>query len=150
MTLCFEIYCAATPIFCSCKALTCTSCGQRKRVCVPQTYRILLLNRAGKYEVRVSTDGTTFPTATVATGTWADDATLKTARFTAVAAKAVKLTALTEAGARGPWSSAAEINVLSASGGGAGGGTTGGGTGAFEPPLPRANWVGVHPGHRCC
>src|SRR5512142_255988 len=50
--------------------------------------------------------------APVAVGTWADDTIEKTATFARVDARYVRLTALTEAGNRGPWSSAAEINVL--------------------------------------
>ena len=38
---------------------------------------------AGKYEIRVSTDGTTFPATALKAGTWADDQTLKTVTFTA-------------------------------------------------------------------
>ena len=65
----------------------------------------------GKYQVALSTNGTTW-SAPVAAGVWADDATEKTAAFTLTSARYVRLTALTEAGNRGPWSSAAEINIL--------------------------------------
>ncbi|WP_228561615.1 discoidin domain-containing protein [Catenulispora rubra] len=65
----------------------------------------------GSYTVSTSLDGTTF--TQVASGTWPDDATTKTATFSAVVpARYVRLTALSEAGNRGPWSSAAEINIL--------------------------------------
>ncbi|MGY1690636.1 discoidin domain-containing protein [Geodermatophilus sp. SYSU D01105] len=78
----------------------------------------------GRYSVTVSRDGATF-SAPVATGTWADSALEKTVLFPAVSARYVRLTAGTEAGGRGPWSSAAEITVL----------------GAVPPPvLPRAGW----------
>ena len=67
--------------------------------------------RIGQYRVEVSLNGTTWGTP-VATGTFADDATEKTAVFSGVSARFVRLTALTEAGGRGPWSTAAEINLL--------------------------------------
>ena len=63
----------------------------------------------------------------VATGTWADDKTVKTAEFGGVSARYVRLTALTEAGNRGPWSSAAEIGIL--------------GNPAIGPALPRIGWT---------
>ncbi|MEU5259627.1 discoidin domain-containing protein [Amycolatopsis sp. NPDC021455] len=66
----------------------------------------------GRYRVETSTDGTTFAPATA--GTWADDTAVKTARFPEAAARYVRLTALTEAGGRGPSTAAAEIDVLSA------------------------------------
>ncbi|MEE1940162.1 discoidin domain-containing protein [Streptomyces sp. TRM 70361] len=67
--------------------------------------------RIGAYTVTTSTDGTTF-TDPVATGTWRDDDTVKTATFTRpVTARYVRLTATSEAGGRGPWSSAAEIRL---------------------------------------
>jgi galactose oxidase len=78
----------------------------------------------GGYSVTVSRDGATFSDP-VATGTWADDALEKAALFPAVSARYVRLTAVTEAGDRGPWSSAAELSVL----------------GEIPPPvLPRTGW----------
>jgi galactose oxidase len=65
----------------------------------------------GKYSISVSSDGVNWGSP-VATGTWADDQTQKFATFAATSARFVKLTALTEAGNMGPWSSAAEINIL--------------------------------------
>ncbi len=65
----------------------------------------------GRYSVSVSMDGVHWGSP-VASGTWADDATQKYAVFAPRKAKFVRLTALTEAGNRGPWASAAEINVL--------------------------------------
>ena len=65
----------------------------------------------GKYQVSLSSDGATW-SAPVAAGVWADDATEKTAAFALTSARYVRLTALSEAGNRGPWSSAAEINIL--------------------------------------
>ncbi|GAA2136730.1 hypothetical protein GCM10009825_22230 [Arthrobacter humicola] len=66
--------------------------------------------RVGNYSIGVSSNGITW--STVATGTWPDTAAEKTVTFTAVSARYVRLTAITEAGNRGPWSSAAEINLL--------------------------------------
>ncbi|MGW6685367.1 discoidin domain-containing protein [Streptomyces sp. NPDC054961] len=67
--------------------------------------------RAGAYTVTTSTDGTTFG-APVATGTWRDDDTVKTATFTrGENARFIRLTVTTEAGGRGPWTSAAEIRL---------------------------------------
>jgi len=64
----------------------------------------------GQYSVATSVDGVHWKTA--ARGTWVDDATQKYATFKARSARFVRLTALTEAGNRGPWTSAAEINLL--------------------------------------
>jgi galactose oxidase len=64
----------------------------------------------GQYRIQRSTNGTTWITA--ATGTWIDSKAVKTVTFTAGSARYVRLTALKEAGGRGPWSSAAEINIL--------------------------------------
>ena len=69
--------------------------------------------RIGSYAISKSTDGTTF--TQVASGTWADDETAKTVQFTATSARYFRLTALSEAGNRGPWTSAAEINLLDGS-----------------------------------
>ena len=66
--------------------------------------------RIGRYELHLSADGTTWTLATA--GTFADDATAKTVRCWPTAARYVRLRALTEAGARGPWTSAAEITPL--------------------------------------
>ena len=66
--------------------------------------------RIGRFAVRVSTDGAHWQL--VARGTWADDATQQTAAFELTSARYVRLTALTEAGGRGPWTSAAELNLL--------------------------------------
>ena len=65
----------------------------------------------GRYTVTVSTDGTTF-SEPVATGEFYDSPTEKPVRFPPVTARLVRLTAITEAGNRGPWSSAADIRVL--------------------------------------
>ena len=65
----------------------------------------------GRYSVSVSRDGVHWGSP-VARGTWADDATQKYAVFAQQKARFVRLTALTEAGTRGPWTSAAEINIV--------------------------------------
>ncbi len=65
----------------------------------------------GRYSIFVSTDGVHWGRP-VATGRWADDQTQKYAIFSRRSARFVRLTALTEAGNRGPWTSAAEINIL--------------------------------------
>ncbi|WP_415952820.1 discoidin domain-containing protein [Streptomyces sp. KLOTTS4A1] len=85
--------------------------------------------RVGAYEVHLSTDGTTWGPA-VATGTLADDATLKTISFAPKGTRYVRLTARTEAGNRGPWSSAAELNLLGDPG-----------TPAQTVDLPRDGWT---------
>jgi hypothetical protein len=66
--------------------------------------------RIGRYRIETSADG--FRWRRAARGTWADDATLKTARFAARDARYVRLNALSEAGGRGQWTSAAELDVL--------------------------------------
>ncbi len=66
----------------------------------------------GQHKIQLSTDGVTWG-APVAFGTYLDDSTLKQTLFTTTPAQYVRLIALTEAGGRGPWTSAAEINVLS-------------------------------------
>ena len=68
--------------------------------------------RVGAFEIEVSPDGSTW--SVVANGTWADTALEKTVAFASVSARYVRLTATTEAGNRGPWSSAAEINLVAA------------------------------------
>jgi len=67
--------------------------------------------RIGKYRVETSMDNRIWaPVA--ADGTWPDSAPAKTVTFPPQLARYVRLTALTEAGGRGPWSSAAELNLL--------------------------------------
>ncbi|MCX5402747.1 discoidin domain-containing protein [Streptomyces sp. NBC_00335] len=66
--------------------------------------------RIGGYEVYVS-DTTTDWGSPVATGTFADTAALKPVSLSAKAGRYLRLKALTEAGGRGPWSSAAEITL---------------------------------------
>jgi galactose oxidase len=80
----------------------------------------------GRYSISVSRNGKNW-TAPVATGTWAGDNTLKTAVFSGVSCRYVRLTAATEAGSPGSWLSAAEIGLL--------------GNPAIGPALPRTGWT---------
>jgi galactose oxidase len=80
--------------------------------------------RIGQYRIEVSADGTAW-SAPVATGTFADDTTVKTATFATVLARFVRLTAVTEAGGRVQRSAAAEVNLL----------------GGTDPALPRTGWT---------
>ncbi|MER6573177.1 discoidin domain-containing protein [Streptomyces sp. NPDC001093] len=65
----------------------------------------------GAYTITTSLDGTNFGAA-VASGTLADDTTIKTLSFVPTKTRFIRLTAQSEAGNRGPWTSAAEINLL--------------------------------------
>ncbi len=67
------------------------------------------------YKVYTSTDGTAF--TQVATGTWANDASEKSAAFTAVTASYVRLEATAGVGG---WASASEINVYKSTSSGIG------------------------------
>jgi galactose oxidase len=80
--------------------------------------------RIGQYRVTRSNDGSTW-SSPIATGTFADDGVLKTVSFATIITRYVRLTALTEAGNRGTWSAAAEINLL----------------GGTDPALPRSGWT---------
>ncbi|MFD7081852.1 TIM-barrel domain-containing protein [Streptomyces sp. NPDC059918] len=66
--------------------------------------------RIGGYEVYVS-DSTTDWGPPVATGTFADTAGAKSVSLAAKTGRYLRLRALTEAGGRGPWTSAAEIGL---------------------------------------
>ncbi|PPK68436.1 discoidin domain-containing protein [Actinokineospora auranticolor] len=84
--------------------------------------------RVGEYRIAASTDGTTFG-APVASGRWVDDAAVKHALFAGpVTTRYLRLTALTEAGDRGQWSSAAELELV-------------GPPARVDPPLSRVGWV---------
>ncbi|MFG2335155.1 discoidin domain-containing protein [Streptomyces yangpuensis] len=85
--------------------------------------------RVGEYAISISADGQNWGTP-VATGTLADDATSKTLGFAPTGARFVRLTAITEAGNRGPWTSAAEIDLLGDPG-----------TPAATVDLSRAGWT---------
>lgn len=78
--------------------------------------------RIGQYTVQASNDSTTW--TQVASGTWSDDSSEKAALFNA-RARYFRLNALTEAGNRGQWSSAAELNLI-----------TGTQTPTYTPPPP--------------
>ncbi|KAL8734026.1 MAG: hypothetical protein Q9166_001787 [cf. Caloplaca sp. 2 TL-2023] len=65
----------------------------------------------GQHLIQLSSDGATW--TTVASGTYLDDSSLKTTPWTTLPARYVRIIAHTEAGGRGQWTSAAEINVLS-------------------------------------
>jgi galactose oxidase len=80
--------------------------------------------RIGQYRITTSANGTTW-SAPIATGTFADDAVLKTATFSTVITRFVRLTAVTEAGDRGSAVGAAEVNLL----------------GGIDPALPRTGWT---------
>lgn len=65
----------------------------------------------GGHQITLSADGITFGAPKVL-GTWRDDSSTKTSVFEASNARYVRLTALTEAGGRGPWSSVAELKIF--------------------------------------
>ena len=69
--------------------------------------------RIGQYSIQKSADGSTW--TPVVSGTWADDEKPKSAEFGVITARYVRLTALSEAGNRGPWAAASEINLLDGS-----------------------------------
>ncbi|MER8047186.1 discoidin domain-containing protein [Streptomyces sp. NPDC094032] len=85
--------------------------------------------RVGEYSISVSADGTHWGSP-VATGTLADDGSAKTLGFAPQGARFVRLTAVSEAGGRGPWSSAAELDLLGDPG-----------TPAATVDLPRTGWT---------
>ena len=66
--------------------------------------------RIGQYSIQVSNDGTTWTQAT--TGMWMDDELEKITLFSATA-RYFRLNAITEAGNRGPWTTAREIRLVS-------------------------------------
>jgi phospholipase C len=67
--------------------------------------------RIGQYELYLSIDGTTWGSPHT-TGRFPDDATPKTIHCWPTPARYLRLRALTEAGTRGPWTSAAELTPL--------------------------------------
>ena len=66
----------------------------------------------GQHQVQISTNNKTW--TTVAFGQYLDDNEVKTTPFTPVPARYIRILALTEAGNRGPWTSAADISVTTA------------------------------------
>ncbi len=81
----------------------------------------------GQYRVELSLDGVTW-SAPVASGTLPDDSATRTIAFPAAVARYVRLTALSEAGNRGPWTSAAEVDLVT-------GPLPPSGTGAWTAPI---------------
>jgi len=65
--------------------------------------------RIGDFKVEVSNDKNSW--TQVASGTWLDDASMKQVGFGNVNIRYVRITATSEAGNRGTWSSASEFNV---------------------------------------
>lgn len=65
--------------------------------------------RIGDWKVETSPDSNTWTTQ--GTGSWLDDASMKQVGFNAVTVRYVRITATSEAGNRGPWTSASEFNV---------------------------------------
>jgi galactose oxidase len=80
----------------------------------------------GSYSISLSIDGTNWGVP-VATGTWADDKSRKIVVLPGVISRYVRLTAVSEAGGRGPWSSAADVGLV--------------GDPPADPPLPRTGWA---------
>ena len=83
---------------------------EASRVCAIS--RVLTSRRGGLANTRSESAPTEPPGRWLTSGTWPDTSTEKTVTFTEVRARYVRLTAITEAGNRGPWSTAAEINLL--------------------------------------
>lgn len=69
--------------------------------------------RVGEYTIDKSYDGSTW--SLVTSGAWTDDGNPKSTEFEAVTVRYIRLTALSEAGNRGPWMAASEINLLDGS-----------------------------------
>ncbi|KAH7064347.1 ricin-type beta-trefoil lectin domain/galactose oxidase domain-containing protein [Paraphoma chrysanthemicola] len=70
-----------------------------------------IFGNIGRHDIQISVDNNRWSTV-VSQTVYADTAALKTERFAAVQARYVRITAFTEAGNRGPWTSAAELGVL--------------------------------------
>ena len=68
----------------------------------------------GEYEITLfrPTGTGTLEASVVASGTFADDKTVKTVEFECADAEMLSITVLSEAGGRGDWTSAAEFEVL--------------------------------------
>lgn len=66
----------------------------------------------GQHQVQISADNKTW--TTVAYGSYLDDSEVKTTPFTTIPARYLRIMALTEAGNRGPWTSAADISITTA------------------------------------
>jgi galactose oxidase len=72
----------------------------------------ILNGNIGQHQIFTSLDGVNFQL--VAYGTWFDDATEKASAWETLPARYVRIHAITEAGNRGPWTSASEIFVYAA------------------------------------
>ena len=68
----------------------------------------------GQHQIVLSIDGKSW-SSPVVIGRYLDDNTLKKSSFVTKPARYIRIIALTEAGNRGPWTSAAEFNVFAAS-----------------------------------
>lgn len=71
------------------------------------------IGRIGQFTIHQSNDGSTWTRVT--SGTWTDDANLKSIEFGATTVRYIRLTALSEAGNRGPWIAASEISLFDGS-----------------------------------
>lgn len=69
--------------------------------------------RIGQYTLEASTDNSAW--TQIASGTWNDDASQKSVGFANRNVRYLRVKAVTEAGNRGPWTSAAEFTVNAAS-----------------------------------
>jgi galactose oxidase len=67
----------------------------------------------GRYTIDASDDQASWSMLTA--GSWEDDQTIKLATFSPTSARYIRLTAATEAGRRGPFSTAADLNLLDGS-----------------------------------
>ena len=76
----------------------------------PRQDQVVPQGNIGEHRIEVSLDNEKW--TPVATGTWRDDKTSKVTQWDGATARYIRLTALTEAGNRGPWASAAEIHPL--------------------------------------
>lgn len=66
--------------------------------------------RIGRFNIQQSTDGSTWNNVT--SGNWTDDANPKSVEFSVITVRYIRLIALSEAGNRGPWAAASEINLF--------------------------------------
>ncbi|KAL9003763.1 MAG: hypothetical protein Q9188_003387 [Gyalolechia gomerana] len=71
------------------------------------------IGRIGRFTIHQSNDGSTWTQVT--SGTWTDDANPKSVEFGVTTVRYIRLTALSEAGNRGPWMAASEINLFDGS-----------------------------------
>jgi len=85
-----------------------------------------LNGNVGQYKLELSTDNTNF--VQVASGTFVDDVSLKEVGFPGQNTRYIRFTALTEAGNRGPWTSAAEVTFTP--------GPTSTNLGQWDPVIP--------------